>query len=51
MKIIAAGTHFDPGFTVPFLRLAPAVYQKFGRLSEEGLKLHSTEMRLRHFGI
>lgn len=29
----ATGTHFDPGFTSPFLRLAPTVYQMFGSLS------------------
>jgi len=48
---VDTGTHFDPGFTSPFLRLAPAVYQKFGSLSEEGLKPHAAELRFRHFGI
>jgi HD-GYP domain-containing protein (c-di-GMP phosphodiesterase class II) len=47
----AMGTHFDPGFTSPFLRLAPMVYQKFGSLSEEELKFHVVDLRLRHFGI
>ena len=47
----ATGTHFDPGFTSPFLRLAPMVYQKFGSLPEKGLKPHVAELRLRHFGV
>ena len=47
----ATGTHFDPGFTLPFLRLAPTVYQKFGSLPEKGLKPHVAELRLRHFGV
>jgi len=47
----AAGTHFDPNFTVTFLDLARAVYQKFASLSEEELKSHAAELRLRHFGL
>jgi len=46
----AKGSHFDPDFTSTFLRLAPTVYEKFGSLSEEGLKPHVAELRIRHFG-
>jgi HD-GYP domain-containing protein (c-di-GMP phosphodiesterase class II) len=53
VKIIDAGTgtHFDPDFISPFLRLAPTVYRRFDGLSEDGLKLHVAQLRLRHFGI
>ena len=53
MRIIdaATGTHFDPGFTSPFLRLAPVMHRTFAGLSDNGLKPHVAELRLRHFGI
>lgn len=53
VKVIeaGAGTHFDPGFTPSFLRLAPAIHRTFGSLSEEGLKPRVAELRLRHFGV
>jgi len=47
----AMGTHFDPGFTSPFLRLAPIIHEKFGRLLEAELKHQIAELRLRHFGV
>jgi putative nucleotidyltransferase with HDIG domain len=53
VKLLGAGIgrHFDPHFVPPFLELLPAIYLKFGQLSETSLKPHMAELRLRHFGV
>jgi len=47
----AVGTHFDPGFAAPFIRLAPLSYRQFASLSEDVLKPYVAELRQRHFGV
>lgn len=44
------GTHFDPGFAAPFIRLAPPIYRQFAGLTEDALKPYVVGLRQRHFG-
>jgi putative nucleotidyltransferase with HDIG domain len=45
------GTHFDPGFALSFIRLAPLSYRQFASLSEDALKPYVVGLRQRHFGV
>jgi putative nucleotidyltransferase with HDIG domain len=47
----AVGAHFDPRFAMQFFRLFPGIFVQFGERSEDELKPHLAELRLRHFGV
>jgi hypothetical protein len=53
LKLLEAGvgSHFDPRFAMPFFQLLPRIFVQFGKRSEDELKPHLAELRLRHFGV